>query len=135
MKVNVRHGIGDLAKDQAAIVRRAPRELRATVRQGARLGNQLAQDNARRTSGRHGRRYPRSFTYEARPTYALFGALVYLAEYGPDSSRPQGGMSFEEGSRNQKPHWDLAKSADVIGPALAQEVGETVARLFREPSS
>jgi hypothetical protein len=56
-----------------------------------------------------------------RGDLGLFGNTV-SGEYGPDAAMPQGGMSFEFGSRNQKPHLDLAKSADVIGPALAQEV-------------
>jgi hypothetical protein len=30
---------------------------------------------------------------------------------------PQGGMSFEFGSRNQPPHLDLNRSADIIGSA------------------
>jgi hypothetical protein len=55
-------------------------------------------------------------------TFAGFGSTVIQGEYGPDIAHPQGGMSFEGGSRNQPPHNDLAKSADLIGPAFQGEV-------------
>lgn len=128
--MKVTHGIGDLAADMAAIARRAPGDLRGAVRTGSRLGNQLAKENAIRTAGKHGRRYPAAFSAEMRPTFALFGSLIYSAEYGPTIDKAQGAMSFEAGSRNQKPHRDLAKSADIIGPALSRETLDLVDRWF-----
>jgi hypothetical protein len=65
-----------------------------------------------------------------RPTFAGFGTVIHSGEYGPDIARPQGGMSFEYGSRNQPPHLDLARSADLIGPSTVGEVGRMVDRLF-----
>ena len=44
-----------------------------------------------------------------------------------DVAKPQGDMSFERGSRNQPPHLDLNRSADVIGPQLGQ-VADAMAR-------
>jgi hypothetical protein len=39
-------------------------------------------------------------------------------------------MSFEFGSRNQPPHLDLAKSADLAGPMFARDVAKVAARWF-----
>lgn len=119
MRVRVIGGVGDLARDCRSIVRQVPRDLMKTVRKGAQVGNVVARDYARVSAGSHGKRYPKAFTSETK-VHGLGG--LYAAEYGPDSSRPQGGMSFEGGSRNQPPHNDLAKSADLMGPVLAGEV-------------
>lgn len=119
--VRVLHSIDDLADDLRAIAVKAPKDMKATVRQAAIVGNTVAKDNAKRTAGRHGKHYPKAFTWETS-SFVGFGGATYQAEYGPDIARPQGGMSFEYGSRNQKPHLDLAKSADLIGPTFAQEV-------------
>lgn len=127
MRIIAIHGIDDLAGDMRRIATKAPVDLTRVVREGARVGADVARQNARRTAGRHGKHYPKSITSEMRTS--LFGG-TYSAEYGPDASRPQGRMSFEFGSRNQPPHLDLAKSADLIGPAFAQEVGRTVEGWF-----
>ena len=116
--IRVTHHIDDLADDLRGIAIRAPRDLSKAVREGLRVGNTVARDNAKRTAGKHGKLYPRAFSAEM--TTPLTG------EYGPDSAMPQGGMSFEFGSRNQKPHLDLAKSADLVGPALAGEVRDKI---------
>lgn len=129
-RVRVRHGIDDLASDLAAIPVKATREMRGIVRDGIRVGNQVAKDNARRSEGAHGKHYHKAFTTEIRPVFAGFGTVIHSGEYGPDIARPQGGMSFEFGSRNQPPHLDLARSADLIGPATLGEVGRMVDRLF-----
>lgn len=60
-------------------------------------------ENARASSGRHGKHYPKSITTEQVPA-----ADVAEWTVGPESARPQGGMGpgFEYGSRNQPPHLD-----------------------------
>ena len=125
--INVRHGIGDLANDLAGIAPKAVKGIAGTLREGARVGAQLARENARRTAGKHGKHYPRSITAD-RTLKGGFG--LWAIEYGPDPSRRQGGMSFEFGSRNQKPHLDLARSADVIGPAMLREIDDKVGDWF-----
>jgi hypothetical protein len=124
--IRVSHSIGDLASDMRKIADGAPRALRGVVREGIKVGNTVARDNAKRTAGQHGKLYHRAFSAEMRPTFAGFGSATYSGEYGPDIAKPQGGMSFEWGSRNQPPHQDLAKSADLIGTVFAHEVGRTV---------
>lgn len=130
MRVKVHHTLDLLEADMREIVRKAPRELSGIVREGIRVGNSIAKDFARESSGSHGKLYPRSFSSEMRPAGHFGGVSIYAGEYGPDSSMPQGGMSFEGGSRNQKPHLDLARSADIIGPALAGEVRRKVGGWF-----
>lgn len=66
-------------------------------------------DNARETSGEHGKHYPDSITSETR---VAFGIHV---ETGPDSSKKQGrmGRGFEFGSRNQPPHLDGLRALPI----------------------
>lgn len=130
MRVRVTHDIGDLANDCVAVIRKLPREAQAVVNEGARAGNMLARDFARGSAGKHGKHYPNSMTTEAGRAFRGFGAAVFSAEYGPVLGRKQGGMSFEYGSRNQPPHLDLNKSADIVGPALPGEARRMLERLF-----
>jgi hypothetical protein len=127
MRVTVTGGVGDLANDMVSIVRRVPGDLTKTVREGAKVGNVVARDLARVSAGAHGKHYPKAFSSEVT-VRGLFG--MYAAEYGPDITKPQGGMSFERGSRNQPPHNDLAKSADLMGPALAKETHDLTGKWF-----
>ena len=123
MKVVVHDGIGDLAKDIAAIPRKVAKDCQATVREGAKVGNRVAKDFARETSRKHAKLYPGTFTTQVATPFHGFGASSYSAEYGPEH-RGQGELAgiLENGSRNNKPHLNLARSADLIGPAFAQEV-------------
>ena len=131
MKITVRHGLDDLEADFRTIARRAPGEFRAVVRDGLRAGNMLAKDFARQSAGAHGKLYPRTFSTEMYGTGRFSGGVSsYSGEYGPDSTLPQGGMSFEQGSRNQPPHNDLAKSAEIIGPAFVRSVRDVLDDLF-----
>lgn len=124
MSIHVEHsGITDLASDLRKIPPMAVKDMHGIVKDAARIGGMEARANARRTAGEHGKHYPSSITWDrSASSFYGFGGGSISAEYGPDSGRPQGGMSFEHGSRNQPPHNDLAKSADLVGPALAGEV-------------
>ncbi|RNL66244.1 hypothetical protein EFK50_01050 [Nocardioides marmoriginsengisoli] len=131
MQVRVRHSIDDLASDLASIPVTAAKDMVRTVREGLKVGNSVARDFARRSSGAHGKLYDRAFSTEMHGTLsALTGGGLISGEYGPDASKAQGDMSFEYGSRNQKPHLDLARSADLIGATFAHEVGELPDRWF-----
>lgn len=121
-RIRFSHDIGDLANDLARIPGMARRDIKSTVHRAAVVGNSVARDNARRSSGTHGKRYPNAMTWQTNSYDAPGGGGAYQAEWGPEIGRPQGGMSFEGGSRNQPPHNDLAKSADLMGPAFAGEI-------------
>lgn len=122
MSITVTSSLGDLAADLRTIATESTSTMARVLAKNARQGRNLARDFARVSAGAHGTHYPTAITTERR------SALSW--EYGPDSAMPQGGMSFEYGSRNQKPHLDLNKSADIVGPALAFEVGKAVGDLF-----
>lgn len=121
-RIRVIHGIDDLASDMAGIARGARRDMVKVVREGIRVGNDVAKGYAKQSAGAHGKHYPRAFTTEMHGIVEFGGVAGIAGEYGPDPAKPQGDMSFEGGSRNQPPHNDLAKSADVIGPAFVGEV-------------
>lgn len=129
-RIRVIHGIDDLADDLAAIAKRVRPEMRAVVREGIAAGNELAKGYARRNSGTHGRHYPRAFSTEMHAGLGLFGNTI-SGEYGPDIAKPQGGMAFEDGPGPQtRPHNNLRRSADLIGPRFVEEVDDVVDRWF-----
>lgn len=120
MQVKVSSTLGEFSRVCVEASKVCQREMRGVVEDGVKLGNQLGRANARRTAPPHGKRYPNAFTWEMSGTYrsAFASSNVYQGTYGPDAALPQGGMSFEHGSRNQPPHNDLAKSADYVGPRM-----------------
>lgn len=126
MRVHVSNDLGDLTSDMRVIVKRAPADMYATVRDGIRAGNELAKDNARRKNGprSHARKYPGTFTASMGRGFRGAEVSLYSGEYGP-TNRGQGGLApiLENGSRSgNAPQHNLAKSADAIGPSFAQEV-------------
>lgn len=129
MGVRIVHDLDDLADDILAIRARVRPEMREAVRESIVEGNRLAKANAKRTAGTHGKHYHRAFTPSMHTGLGLFGNTI-SGEYGPEANRKQGGMSFERGSRNQPPHNDLAKSADIAGDRLALKVNLRVDRWF-----
>ena len=129
--INVSTTLGDLQTDMARIPGELYREGRKIVSANARAGATIARASARKTAGAHGKNYPRSITADRASSYAGFGGGVIQATYGPESGRSnQADMSFEWGSRNQPPHLDLLKSADVIGRRFAADVSRMVGDLF-----
>lgn len=122
MQISVEGGVSDLARDMIAIPVPLRRKMVTTLRANAERGNQIASRFAKESAGAHGKHYPRAFSAQA------LTPLIW--EYGPDASKPQGGMSFENGSRNQPPHNDLAKSQDIIGPAFHDDVDKILDGLF-----
>lgn len=129
MRVNVKSHLGDLTADLTEIPIRAARDMVGTVHSNLKQGNTIAKGFAKTSSGCAGKLYPKSFSAELHAGTGLFGNVI-SGEYGPDTARPQGGMSFEYGSRNQKPHLDLARSADIIGPAFADDVANLPDKWF-----
>jgi hypothetical protein len=80
-------------------------------------------DNARETSGEHGKHYPNSITSETRL------ALGIYVETGPDSSMKQGGMGrgFEFGSQNQPPHLDGLRALPTAEQRLLRAADAAIA--------
>lgn len=118
MRITEHDTLDGLIDDMKRIAVTSQLDLADVVRSNAYKGNRIARDFAKQSAGQHGKHYPSAFSPESRTPLSW--------EYGPDASKPQGDMSFEFGSRNQKPHLDLAKSADIIGPQFAKDVGDAV---------
>lgn len=128
--IRVTHGIGDLANDLTAIRKRVRPEMREVVRDGIRAGNELAVQSAKRQEGTHGKYYHRAFSAEMSRGLGLFGNTI-SGEYGPVVTRKQGGMAFEDGPGPQtRPHNNLRKSLDIIGPQFEREVDAVVGSWF-----
>lgn len=102
---------------------RLERELDKAVRDVARDGQRTARRYANRSAGSHGKHYPSAITVER------LGIADFV--YGPESGLPQGGMSFEHGSRNQPPHLDLARSADGIKAKLGPKIDRAIEKALR----
>lgn len=81
--------------------------------------------NAKATAGVHGKRYPDSITTDMR----LSTNIEIEIEVGPDPSRPQGGMSFENGSVNQPPHLDGQRAADEAVPRIDRRIDAALGHL------
>jgi hypothetical protein len=123
MGVRVYTTLGDLERDLKIIATEFKPRAARDVRDVAQDGNRAGKANAQRTAPTHGKHYPKAFSAERR------GILEW--EWGPDAGMPQGGMSFENGSRNQPPHKDIAKAADLHGAgALERKVDRTIDGLF-----
>lgn len=126
MRVTVTHTLRDFEDDQRAVARRADRDMKACVRDGARAGNEIAKAYAREKNppGSHSRLYPGTFAAAPVRSFSGFGGSAYSAEYGP-LARGQGILApiLENGDRSENaPQMNLARSADRIGPSFAQEV-------------
>ena len=84
-------------------------------------------DNARETSGVHGKHYPESISAEL--AFDIRGISV---DVGPDRGKKQGAMGpgFEFGSRNQPPHLDGLRALDGIQMRTERMVDSAVGFLF-----
>lgn len=124
MPTRIVHSLADLERDLRTIATTFKPRAAEQVRDVAQDGNKAGRRLARRSAGKHGKHYFKAFSVERRQ------ALSY--EWGPDADMPQGGMSFERGSRNQPPHHDIAQAADQHGaPDLSRRVNRLVLdRLF-----
>lgn len=123
MGTRIVHSLGDLESDLRTIATTFKARAAVGVRDVARDGNREARRLARRSAGSHGKHYFKAFSAERRTPLSW--------EWGPDSAMPQGGMSFERGSRNQPPHHDIAQGADLHGAdELARRTRSVLDDLF-----
>lgn len=134
MRISVTHTLRDFEDDQTDVAKRADRDMKAVVREGARAGNEIAKDYAREKNGprSHAKYYPGTFAATGARVFRGFGGAAYQAEYGP-LAKGQGILApiLENGDRSENaPQMNLARSADRIGPSFAQEVRQMSARWF-----
>lgn len=109
-------GLETLAADIAAAPVAFAKAARGVVEETAIDMRDAWRENAVETSGAHGKHYPKSITYRMRGLTSI-GADIY-----PDPGKPQGGMSFENGSRNQPPHLGGQRALDDNAPRLGRRL-------------
>lgn len=112
MGIRVIHDIDDLASDLAGIATRAPKDMRKVVREGIKIGNQVARKSAKASAGPHGKNYYKRISAE------MTGPLQ--GEFGPHGD--VSGNAVGAGWRHGGPNTDLPRAADVVGPAFAKKV-------------
>lgn len=122
MGIQITNTLDGLAADMRTMPRQAAVGFSKAVRSNVNEGKRRARRNAKITARRHGRLYPDAITAEMRT--ALSG------EFGPETYKSQGGMSFERGSKNQPPHRDLERAASGLKLRLARDADDVVGRLF-----
>lgn len=74
--------------------------------------------DAKAKARRHGKHYPSSL----RMNLEREGFLHIVGEVAPDPSKKQGNMSFEFGSRNQRPHLSGQKASQASDDRFPREV-------------
>jgi hypothetical protein len=95
----------------------------------AQEGEEFAKDwadNARETSGVHGKHYPNSIDSETRVTLGI------EVEIGPNSAMKQGrmGRGFEFGSVNQPPHLDGIRAMPIAEGRLERKADAAIGFLL-----
>lgn len=80
--------------------------------------------NETEASGDYAKHYVRAISAEE-----VFSTDVVF-EVGPDSSKPQGRMSFEYGSVKQPPHLSGNRAADELVPLIERRISTAVLGLF-----
>lgn len=124
MRVNTSQWDAAAAEFERAVAG-AHRDVTGIVRDEGRDIMEDWRENASRTSGRAAKWYVPSIKARSR---SLAG-LRAEAEVGPDG--PGGGVGFEFGSRNQPPHLDGQKAAQVSEDRFPKRVDEWIGAMFR----
>lgn len=129
VRVRVHHDIGDLANDLTAIAKQVKPDMRKVVREGIKAGNKVAKKFA---SEQHTMNSDIDVPYQRSFSSEMTGPLE--GEYGPvDDGIPHGGSQargYENGSVNQRPHNNLRRSQDIIGPKFGEKVHDAVGEWF-----
>jgi len=108
--------VAALAADLPSLPPRMVKPIDGVFKSGAEAIEKTWRENAEETAGAHGKHYPKSIDHER-----LLGTSLAF-EIGPNPAKKQGRMSFEMGSRNQPPHLDGQKAADVEVPRVERNI-------------
>ncbi len=109
-----------LERHLARVVPQARRDTRAVVMRGAVNIKNGWKTNARATSGRHARHYPRTVGFDI----AALGPDLWMATIGPDKSAVQGALGnlLEYGSVQNPPHNDGGRALAAELPAFEAQL-------------
>lgn len=124
---HIRHSIGDLSADLAKIAAQTHPRMRGVVRDGLKVGTQLARQFAKESAGPHGKNYYKRITSNMDRGLGLFGNTI-SGEYGPEGTPKTEfvGAGFRHGINT-----DLPRSADIVGPSFLRSVDDEVRDMFR----
>lgn len=127
MRVTARHSLGDLTRDIEEIAVETRPAMRVVVRDGLKVGTSLARDNAKLSAGPHGKNYYKRISSDMNRGGGLFGNTI-SGEYGPTGIPKTDfvGVGFRHGHNT-----DLARSADIVGPAFLRSTDDAVGALFK----
>ena len=115
------HELSALASDLGKMSARSTGAMIGVFKAGGEELVQAWAANARSTSGVHGKHYPDSIDSEMQ-----IGRDIVI-EVGPNPAKPQGKMSFENGSKNQPPHLDGQRAADTVIPLIDRRIDAALA--------
>lgn len=116
-RVRVTENLGDWIAKLDGAAARAPSDLARAVEANAKDGRDAAKTFARGKSGAHGQHYYKRIGAEP------LAPLVW--EYGPS---PLLGSNYVGAGFRHRVNRDLARSADIVGPALARDAQRLAAR-------
>lgn len=116
-----------LAGDLSQVTAKMVPALRATMGAAGEAFANDWRDNARETSGIHGKWYPDSIDSEL-----VFNATGVSVDVGPNAAKKQGSMGrgFEFGSENQPPHLDGLRALDGAQQRVERMVDATIGHLL-----
>ena len=117
------HGLREIAAELPRLGLKGAKAIDPVIAEGAQFLADQWRRNAEQTSGEHGKHYPKSIDTER----VVSTDIVF--EVGPNPSKKQGRMSFEEGSVNQPAHLDGAKALDKVAPLIHKSVEIALGRL------
>ena len=109
-----------LERHLARSIPRVRKEARQVTMRGAVNVKNNWRANARASSGKHAKHYPRAVGFD----FAAYGPDLWMATIGPDKAGPQGALGnlLEYGSVHNPPHNDG-------GRALATEMPQFLAQM------
>lgn len=123
MSISISVNGAQITREFEVVGKRAFNDVKAAVEDSAVETRDLWRQLATVSSGKHGKHYPKAIDYKMVPS---FSAIV--AEVAPDPSKRQGGMSFEEGSRNQPPHPDSVTTMTAMEPKIVKRIDRALGR-------
>lgn len=127
MRIRAEHSIGDLTADLTKASKETGPQMRGVVRDGLKIGTNLAKGFAKRDAGPHGQDFYKRITSQMNRDGGLFGNTI-SGEYGP-TGVPRTefiGVGFRHGGNT-----DLPRSADIVGPSFLRSVDDEVGDIFR----
>lgn len=116
--IKVTNHLDALARDTRTVATTTRTRMGGVVARNVEQGRELARHLAQEASGPHGTKYYKRISSE------MTGPLT--GEWGPHA----GGTPVGAGYRHNGPNEDMPRSADIQGPAFADDVDSEVAEIF-----